>query len=192
MVMLDKRRTSLWIKIGALIIVVAFVAAYIPSLMNADFSSFLSSIFKGTPTGAENAQVQTQINNLKAAIKKNPKDIPSLVQLGDIYYDAGDYKNAITYYEKSLKLDPKNYDVLTNLGSSYFKLNNLDKTLQVFQKVNQERPDQAMAWFNLGVVYKAKGDTPNMRFAWERYLALEPTGEQADMVRQELSGASSQ
>lgn len=192
MVMLDKRRASLWIKIGALLIIVAFIVAYIPSLMNADFSSFLSSIFKGTPTGAKDAQTQEQITTLKAAIKENPKDIPSLVQLGNVYYDSGKFKEAILYYQKSLELDSKNYEVMTDMGSAYFALNNLDKALEVFQKVNQERPDHAMAWFNLGVVYKAKGDTQNMRFAWERYLALEPTGEQADMVRQELSGASSQ
>lgn len=194
MVMLDKRRASLWIKIGALLIVVAFVVAYIPALMDADVGSFFSSIFKGTPAGttAEEGANQAQIDSLKEAIKKDPKDLQSIIQLGNLYYDTGDYKNAVTYYEMALAIDPKDYNVMTDMGSAYFALNNLDKALEVFQKVNQEQPDHALAWYNLGVVYKAKGDTANMRFAWERYLALEPTGEQADKVRQELAGSGGQ
>ena len=73
------------------------------------------------------------------------------------------------------------------MGAAYFALGQNDKALETFKLATQLNPNHAMAWYNLGVVYKAKGDIANLKFAWSRFLAIQPTGEQADRVRKELS-----
>ncbi len=188
MIMLDKARASVWIKVGAVVIVLAFILAYIPSLNIGAMGDLFTSIFQGGSSSTD-SQTQAKIIQLKDKINKTPKKATAkdYIDLANLYYDTQKYQNAITYYEQGLKLDPKNYDALTDLGASYFALKQNDKALEIFRQVTAEKPDQAMAWFNMGVVYQAKNDTPNMKFAWERFLALQPTGDLADQVRTQLS-----
>jgi tetratricopeptide (TPR) repeat protein len=189
MIMLDKARASVWIKVGAIVIVLAFILAYIPSLNIASFGTLFKSIFQTSGTSATDDQTQARILQLKDKIKKTPKSATAkdYIELGNLYYDSRKYAPAITYYEQGLKLDPKDYDAWTDLGASYYAQKQTDKALAVFQQVTTEKPDQAMAWFNMGVVYQAKSDKPNMKFAWDRFLALQPTGTLADQVRSQLS-----
>ncbi len=188
MIMLDKARASVWIKVGAIVIVLAFILAYIPSLNIGAMGDLFTSIFQGGAASTD-SQTQAQILQLKDKIKKTPAKVTAkdYIELGNLYYDTAKYQNAITYYEKGLKLDPKNYDASTDLGASYYALKQNDKALEIFKQVTADKPDQAMAWFNMGIVYQAKNDTPNMKFAWERFLALQPTGNLADQVRSQLS-----
>jgi tetratricopeptide (TPR) repeat protein len=194
MIMLDKARASVWIKVGAIIIVLAFILAYLPSFSFGAIGDIFNSIFQSSGTTATDTQTQARILELKDKINKTPKAVSAkeYIELGNLYYDTQKYQNAITYYEKGIALDPKNYEAMTDLGASYYAIQQTDKALAIFQQVTAGKPDLAMAWFNMGIVYQAKNDTPNMKFAWERYLALQPTGAQADQVRSQLSqtGAS--
>jgi tetratricopeptide (TPR) repeat protein len=191
--MLDKARASVWIKVGAIIIVLAFVLAYLPSLNISAFSDLFKSIFESSPTTTADDQTQAKIIQLKDKIKKAGKKATAddYIELANLYYDTQKYQNAITNYQKGLELDPNNYDAMTDMGASFYALQQTDKALAVFQQVTAEKPDQAMAWFNLGIVYQAKNDIPNMKFAWDRFLVLQPTGELADQVRAQLSQTNS-
>lgn len=191
MIMLDKARASLWIKIGAVIIIFAFVLAYIPLASTGALGDFFRSIFQ-SGSSSQTGQAQANIILLKEKLKKNSKDIKTLDALGNAYYDQQKFQEAIVYYQMSLALKPDDYSVMTDMGACYFALKQTDKALEIFKKVTSDKPDQVMAWYNLGIVYKSKNDTPNMRFAWERFLALQPTGQQADQVRQQLSPQSQQ
>jgi tetratricopeptide (TPR) repeat protein len=189
MIMLDKARASVWIKVGAIVIVLAFVLAYIPSLNMGALGDLFNSIFQSSGTTATDTQNQARIIQLKEKISTKPKSVTAkdYFELANLYYDSQKYPNATTYYEKGLKVEPKNYDAMTDLGASYYAQKQNDKALAIFLQVTQEKPDQAMAWFNLGIVYQAKNDTPDMKYAWERYLAIQPTGNLADQVRSQLS-----
>jgi len=191
MIMLDKERAGLWIKIGAIVIAASFIITLMPAVSGGDLGGFFKSFFQGTSGKSQDTESQARIIELKDAITKDPKDVASLVELGNLYYDAGKYSSAITYYQKSLDLDAANYDVMTDMGAAYHATGQSDKALEIFKAVVVAKPDHAMAWFNQGVVYNSKNDTPNMRFAWERFLVLQPTGDLADQVRQELKTATS-
>ena len=193
MIMLDKARTSIWIKIGASVLAFVFVVGIGGNIFIAGaggIGDLFKSMFQGTSGSSEDTQTQAAIIQLKQKLKDNPKDVKSLVDLGNAYYDSGKYQNAITNYQKSLDIDSKNYDVMTDMGAAYNSLGQADKALEIFKQVTAAKPDHAMAWLNQGVVYKAKNDTANMRFAWERFLAVQPTGAQADSVRAELANAT--
>lgn len=191
MIMLNKARASIWIKIGAILVAASFIITLMPAISATGLGDLVRSIFQGSSGSTEETQNQAAILQLKEKVDKNPKDLASLVALGNAYYDAGKYQNAITYYQKSLEIDAKNYDVMTDMGAAYNATGQADKALEIFKQVTAEKPDHAMAWYNQGIVYKAKNDTANMRFAWERFLVLQPTGAQADNVRQELANPTS-
>lgn len=186
MIMLDKRRASIFIKIGAVILALVFIISFIPvgwqSLRGGSLTSFFKSLL-----GGKRGQMEVEIERLEKIIKTDPKNLSVLVQLGNNYYDIGEYAKAVKYYNRALVIDASNVDVRVDMGAAYFALGQHDKALEAFKLATQLNPDHAMAWYNMGVVYKAKGDIPNLKFAWGRFLAIQPTGEQADRVRKELS-----
>lgn len=192
MIMLDKKRAGIWIKIGAALLAAVFVftigGEFFTSGMTG-IGGFFKSIFQGTTGSSAETANQAKIIELKAVVAKNPKDKASLTELGNLYFDSSKYQNAITTYQQVLKLDPTAYEVETDMGVAYNALGQSDKALEIFKTVTGAKPDLANAWYNLGVIYKNKNDVPNMKFAWTRFLSLQPTGTQADQVRQELANA---
>lgn len=182
MVLLDKRRTALWIKIGASLLALTFILSFIPALRDEGARDFFKSLFVA---GGEPTQ-QQEILKLKQVLEKNPKDLASLIGLGNLYYDTGKPAEAITYYQRALDIDPKNVDVRVDMGTCYFELKDYDKAMEAFTTATEQKPDHATAWYNMGVVFRTKGDQVSTKYAWTRFLAVEPTGDRADQVRREL------
>ncbi len=183
MVLLDKRRAALWIKIGAALLAIIFVLSFMPLFRSGDVAGFLKSLFQSKKAPSE----QAQLTKLRQDVQKNPKNTKALVTLADFLYDRGKPEEAITYYTKALEIDPKLTDARVDMGTAYYDLEEYDKALEAFKTATTENPNHAFAWYNMGVVFKVKKDTANQKFAWERFLVIQPTGEQADAVRQELS-----
>src|SRR5690349_23847775 len=50
---------------------------------------------------------ESRAASLKAAADQNPTDPETRVQLGNLYFDAERYPEAIKWYEAALKVDPK-------------------------------------------------------------------------------------
>lgn len=64
---------------------------------------------------------QNAIDNYRKAVERNPVLIPSLVNLGKLLYQAGEFKEAITFGERVISLDPRNASVREWLPDAYKK-----------------------------------------------------------------------
>jgi cytochrome c-type biogenesis protein CcmH/NrfG len=116
-----------------------------------------------------------QAEPLRARLQTTPDDPALLAQIGNIYYDTQNYKEAIQYYDRSLKLDPKNADVRTDLGTSYYYLGDADRAIQEFQIALQKDAKHAQTMFNMGMVqWQGKGDAKGAVASWERLLKVAP------------------
>src|SRR5688500_2239399 len=58
----------------------------------------------GTPPAAPLDEGRVQA--MRTVAEQNPKDAEPRVQLGNLYFDAERYPDAITWYEEALKLSP--------------------------------------------------------------------------------------
>ncbi len=183
MIMLDKARTSVFIKVGAVILAILFVLGLMPLFNPSAAAEFFQSLFVSSKQPTE----EQEIAKLKSIIKDDPDNVEALIDLGNAYFDRQSYEKAIEYYDRALKLKPNDVDVIVDKGVAYFELEQYDKALEQFRQATGEKPDHAKAWYNMGVVFKRQGDNINLEFAWSRYLELEPTGDRADEVRQELA-----
>lgn len=117
-------------------------------------------------------------------LAKTPDNIDALVQLGNDYYDSGNYRKAVEAYEKAVQIKPDNSDVLTDLGVSYRRLGQPDKAISKFQQAIKIDPSHAIALFNLGIVYRDDlKDLPAALKAWETFLEKAGDSPHAVMVR---------
>src|SRR5438105_4183784 len=56
---------------------------------------------------------ETKVQALENVASKDPKNAVARAQIGDLYYDAGRYPEAIKWYEQSYTLNPKDVNVST-------------------------------------------------------------------------------
>lgn len=124
------------------------------------------------------------------ALNKNPKDYDSLVQLGNLYYDAKQYPNAIQYYEKALVIHPDNPDVRTDMGTAYWYTGDADKALAAMEISLKYRPGHPQTLFNVGwIKWQGKGDPKGAVEAWEKLLKSNPEYPQKQQVEQYIAKA---
>lgn len=108
-------------------------------------------------------------------LKSNPKDAASLAQLGDLRFDAGQYKEAITYYEQTLALDPKNTRVRADMANAYAYTGNPDHAISEYQTTLKYDPKHGLSLLNMGMVqWHDKGDANAAVATWEKLLKVNP------------------
>lgn len=133
-----------------------------------------------------------QIAALEQAVKSNPMDVQSWIQLGNMYFDTKQSQRSIDAYAKALELQPNNPDVLTDQGVMYRDLRAFDKAVANFAKANQLNPQHAQSLFNLGVVYAYDLNQPDKaREAWGKLIATNPGSPQAQSALQSLADLQS-
>ena len=96
----------------------------------------------GAPAEAPKVD-QARIDGLRKRAADNPRDAAVRAEIGNAYFDAERYPEAITWYEASLGLDAKNVDVSTDLGVSYYYANQADRALAQFERSLQIAPESA-------------------------------------------------
>ena len=127
---------------------------------------------------------------LLEAVNKDPNDYDSLVKLGNVYYDAKQFPNAIAYYERALVIHPENPDVRTDMATAYWYSGNADKAIEAMQLSLKYRPGHPQTLFNLGwVKWQGKGDPKGAVEAWETLLKANPNYPQKAQVEQYIAKA---
>ena len=123
-------------------------------------------------------------------LKLAPTDATLLARVGNIYYDAKQYPQAIDYYERSLKSQPADTSVRTDLGTAYWYSGNADTAIAQFNKALSYDPNKADTLFNLGIVkWQGKKDAKGAVAAWQKLLEANPGYPNKDKVQQLIAQA---
>jgi cytochrome c-type biogenesis protein CcmH/NrfG len=144
----------------------------------------------GTPAPA--ILDETQVQALRNVIDQDPKNAVARAQLGNLYYDAGRYTDAIKWYGESIALNPKDVSVSTDLGVSYYYNNQPDLAIKQLEHSLQVDPKHAKTLLNLGVVRAfGKQDLKGATEAWRRLVEIAPESPEARQAKQALDSLAS-
>ena len=139
------------------------------------------------PPGPSPAEVSAKIQALKDMVQKDPKNLSALVELGNLYFDSDQPREAVEAYGKYLAVKPDNADVRTDMGIMYRKLGDSDRAIQEFRKAAQTDPTHVNSRYNIGVVLlHDKQDIKGAIKAWEDYLKVDSSSERADRVKTQM------
>ncbi|MBI2188155.1 MAG: tetratricopeptide repeat protein [Acidobacteria bacterium] len=134
---------------------------------------------------------EARVQALMTVIKNDPKNAGAALQLGNTYFDAERYDDAITWYEESLRLDPKNPDASTDLGISYYYTGQTDRALQQFETSLKIDARHTKTMLNRGIVLAfGKQDLAGAEAAWKEVIAIAPDSPEAQAARKGLEGLS--
>ncbi len=123
------------------------------------------------------------------AIRRTPS---ARAQLGNLYYDAGRYTDAIKWYGESLALNPKDVDVSTDLGVSYYYNNQPDLAIKQLEQSLKLNPTHTKTLLNLGVVRAfGKQDLKGATEVWRQLVEIAPDSPEGRQAKQALDSLSS-
>lgn len=130
-----------------------------------------------------------RVRTLQSAIEKSPRDAASLAQLGDLYFDAEHWTEAIDAYRRSLAIEPDNADVSTDLGVSYYSTNRVDEALEQFEHSLRVSPNHTKTLFNKGIVLAfGKEDLRAASDVWKQVVDVAPDSPEGQRARELLEG----
>jgi cytochrome c-type biogenesis protein CcmH/NrfG len=145
----------------------------------------------GAAGGSEQPAVlnEGQVQALRTVAEQNPKDPQPRVQLGNLFFDAERYNDAITWYEAATALDPSDPNVSTDLGVAYYYTNQPDRALAQFDKSLATDPKHIKTLLNVGIVRAfGKNDLAGAAKAWETVVAISPDSPEGQAAKKGLEG----
>jgi tetratricopeptide (TPR) repeat protein len=132
-----------------------------------------------------------RVQALTTIVESDPNNAGAHAQLGNVYFDAERWDDAIQWYEKALKLDPNNADVSTDLGVSYYYTNRTDEALTQFERSLQLDPKHTKTLLNKGIVLAfGKQDLGAAAEEWKKVVELAPDSPEGQAARRALEGVA--
>lgn len=89
----------------------------------------------------------------KEVLQTEPNNADALFYLGNIYYIRQNYEASLPYFEQAAKIDFKSVEKLMALGENQRTLKKFDTAIVQYQKVLGFAPDNANAYYALGLTY---------------------------------------
>jgi cytochrome c-type biogenesis protein CcmH/NrfG len=133
---------------------------------------------------------EARVSRLMRKLKASPRDVATLVQLGNVFFNAHDYNGAGAWMKRAVAIDPGNVSARLALGASEFNLGDVADARRDWLRVVAEDPKNVEAYYDLGFLYVSK-DPPEMAEAkkmWGRVVALAPDSAVAKTVATHLKG----
>jgi cytochrome c-type biogenesis protein CcmH/NrfG len=113
--------------------------------------------------------------SLQAKLQSDPNNASLLIQIGDLYKQTHQFKEAAGYYERSLAIDPKNVAIRTDMASCLYYGGDADAALAQLQQSLHYDPNDVNTLFNVGMIkLKAKKDKTGALTAWRELLRQNP------------------
>jgi tetratricopeptide (TPR) repeat protein len=135
-------------------------------------------------TGAPSEQV---IEAYQKAVELDPNSAGALVNLGTIYFNAHQWKEAERYYTQAIEVDP-------DYALAHFDFANLcdergDHALALEHYLTALRlsPSYADVHYNIALLYQSMNQPMKAVRHWMAYLKLDPSSSWATIARRELA-----
>lgn len=178
---------------------IGFIGGTIYSSFKLASDTKVQSQVKVTPGNNQEGEQQdnsvefsAKILQLEQYLEQNPKDAEALAQLGHLFFDSNQVKNAIDAYEKALVIEPEKTGIITDLGVMYRRNKQPQKAIEAFDRAISIDPSFEIARFNKGIVLLHDlNDVEGGIKAWEEIveqnpMAMAPNGESVDALIQRM------
>jgi cytochrome c-type biogenesis protein CcmH/NrfG len=132
-------------------------------------------------------------DQLERAWKLDPTLIEVAINLGGAYVMQGRHAKAVRVLEKASRIEPDNVMIWINLAAAYLgPLENSDdagqlKAVAAFERALALDPDAPSVNYNLGLIYKQRGEAERAAAHFWRALDVDPSDNDARVRLRQLS-----
>jgi tetratricopeptide (TPR) repeat protein len=135
---------------------------------------------------------ENKVKALTTLAEQQPGNAQPRVDLGNLYFDAERYDDAIKWYSEAFKLAPRDVNVSTDLAVAYYYTNQPDRALQQFDESLKIDPRHTKTLLNMGIVRAfGKQDLAGAEQAWQQVIELEPNSPEGQAAKRALDSLKS-
>lgn len=121
--------------------------------------------------------IQQSINHGKAATILSPRSAANWEVLGSVYRQiSGVAQNSLQFaldgYGRAIQRDPLNPNLRITVGSIYYSVKNYDLAIRFFTDAINLKPDLNIAYYNLSIALKDKGDLETAKKVAEKLVSI--------------------
>lgn len=106
----------------------------------------------------KNGDLKNAVVHLNNALSLNPNDLPTLIELGQVFVELSRYDLAISTFQRALAIAPEDALIHTLIGTAYHDDKKYKEASHEFQQAVKLEPDNVLLKANLGLVCSALGD----------------------------------
>lgn len=139
-------------------------------------------------------QNKTKVDKFSKRLEEDPNNLAALLNLGQTYmnwgysaryssstdeetaYSEALVKKAMEYYDRYLALHPSDAVTVQRALCEYY-VGNTDEAVAALAKMTEEKPDYAMGWANLGMLYEQQYDQTKALEAYNKAVETDPNNE---------------
>ena len=169
--MLDKKKTSLTIKIVALFIAISFAVSLVPFLF-------------GSPNQNNQPQQRPLVNS---DTQSTEEQVQSLMAQADFSFDNKEYEQSATFYDQVMQLDSENIDAKSGLGASKIMSGQTQVGFDLLNQIVTVNPEHAKSQYFLADAAKKLGNNGQAISSYQKYLDLEPEGKHSENAKTAIS-----
>lgn len=141
----------------------------------------------GTPAPEASAVAEVdkaRVAELMKKIETDPNDVASLQELGDTFYQVGDFETAGAWMERILAVDPKNLPARLALGAALFNLGKSADAEKQWRQALVLDPNNVEAHYDLGFLYlnQSPPDIAKVKVEWGEVVRIAPDSDVAKTI----------
>jgi len=147
----------------------------------------------GTPTADASGFIPldtARVAELMKAAQADPTNAETLFELGESFFQAGEWQSTIDWFTKLIAVDPTNVHALTDIGTSQYNLGSAEDAKATWLKAIKIAPDDPQIHYNLGFLYlnSEPQDLEAAKTEWGLVLKLAPGSDLAQTVQVHMDG----
>jgi tetratricopeptide (TPR) repeat protein len=142
---------------------------------------------KGLELEQTGAPMEKIVEAYQKAAEIDRTSAGALVNLGTVYFNARNWREAERHYRKALEVDSEYALAHFNLGNLFDERGNRSEALSHYLAALRIHPSYADAHYNVALLYQSIGQPLNAVRHWKLYLKLDPNSSWATIARRELS-----
>jgi tetratricopeptide (TPR) repeat protein len=132
------------------------------------------------------------LQTLEQEAKARPADGAVRARIGQLYFEAERFDQAIPWFEAALKLDPKNIDVSTDLAVCYHYADDPDRALAQLERSLAINPRHPTTLLYQGTIRAfGKRDLAGAFESWQKVVEYAPDSPEAVRAKVGLDGLRS-
>ncbi len=136
----------------------------------------------------QNQAIEAQIAQLESRLGNAPRDVNTLLALGDAYLNARRGMEAFRLFKRTLEIEPGNVHALSDIGSLYQQIGQYDKALDSYRRAYEIRPDHTGSLLNMALIYsRHKGEYVKALELLQQFLASNPEPQLVATAEQEIA-----
>jgi tetratricopeptide (TPR) repeat protein len=148
---------------------------------------------EGTPTADASGFIPVdteRVAELMKSAQEDPTNAETLFELGETFFQAGEWQSSLDWFTKLIEVEPKNVHALTDIGTDQYNLGNVEEAKATWLKVLEIDANDAQIHYNLGFLY-ANSEPQDLDAAvreWSTVIDLAPDSDLAQTVKLHLDG----